>query len=390
MVPRRFRRTSAMGARARRVVRRRPVVVRSSHGPVYGWVPLGWREPFVPSVESLRPTAATRATTGRTPSASPSAGTRRRRIMRTGVSPADHRRFRCSVDGRRSVAGQSRCRSARMPDSRRRCSLGLRRSSPTRPFGRPCGPPAASGAQHRRSKRRGWLDDRTDRSQALAPVAPAGTASRGAPGARRAAGWLSLPAQVPRAGATAPAVAPGGSSPAVAAEPRAPLRIDDGHVVLPPTSRPGAAGGRRGAGSPPASERALRTVPPRTARWPYRRRCRNPLRLRACRTRCPQPVAAPRSLPTVPPVSSPVPPVAVPVPVPQPVAPASSQRGAPVRPAPPNPGPNDRPNWGLLTGRSPCQPAAGRSVRNQRQPASFVQRLHAIAFAELRLVESCV
>ena len=57
------------------------------HGPVYGWVPLGWREPFVPWWNRCT-TAAMRATTGLMRSTSPSVATRRRRTMRTGACRA--------------------------------------------------------------------------------------------------------------------------------------------------------------------------------------------------------------------------------------------------------------------------------------------------------------
>jgi hypothetical protein len=160
-----------------------------SHGPVYGWVPLGWREPFVPwwnrctdrcYARYNRPYAVNVA-------------------ERRDASPTHYANWRVpggitAVSGAALMGGGPVavivCRSARMPDSRRRCSPGLRRSSPTRPFGRPCATrplPAPASTL----KRRGWLGDGTDRSQRARPCRSDGNGQPRCAGARRATGWLS-------------------------------------------------------------------------------------------------------------------------------------------------------------------------------------------------------
>jgi hypothetical protein len=204
----------------------------------------------------------------------------------------------------------------------------------------------------------------------LVPVAPAGSVGHGTlapmapPVASRAVAGAAAPASRPGA-----AVAPVASTPAVGSEPRAPLRIDDGRFVLPPASRPVPPAG---VATPTVEPAARATVSPRTAPITVPPALAQPVAPasvphvapsvaaprslptpvppvvpapRSLATPVPPAVAAPRSLPIpVPPAVSPAPQVAVPGPVGQPVAPAPSQRGAPGRVAPINPGPNDRPN----------------------------------------------
>jgi hypothetical protein len=305
------------------------------HGPVYGWVPLGWREPFIPwwnrctdrcYARYNRPYAVNVA-------------------ERRNAPPTHYANWRVqggltAVPGAALMAGapvaanRIAVRSdAAMPLAR---PPAYKPEAPVRPVVRSAGalPPPAS-----------TLD------AARVTVAPAGAASRGA---------LApvAPSTGYRAGAEPVIPAPRGApvaSPSIASQPRAPLRIDDGRSVLPP-SQPTLPT------SPAISERTFRTapLPARPATMPVAPPVSPsvapgsvlpaPVAPSTLPPRVPSAGAAPRSLPApVPPAVVPAPTaapgqVAPPPPLPQPVAPATAQRGAPTRVAPPNPGPNDRPN----------------------------------------------
>jgi len=301
------------------------------HGPVYGWVPLGWREPFIPwwnrctdrcFARYNRPYAVNVA-------------------ERRDAPPTHYANWRVQ-GGLTAVPGTALMAGAPVAANRIAVrgdvAIPLARppaykpETPVRPAVRSAGalPPPAS-----------TLD------VARVSVAPAGATSRGAlapvapPVAYRAGAQPVTP--VPR---SAPVVAP-----ALAQQPRAPLRIDDGRTVLAPSPPPAST-------SPSASERTFRTAPLPARSAPSAASPIAPPSVAPVSV-LPAPVApstvphvvppagvAPRSLPTpVPPAAViPAPQVAPPAPVPQPVAPATAQRGAPARAAPPNPGTNDRPN----------------------------------------------
>jgi hypothetical protein len=227
---------------------------------------------------------------------------------------------------------------------------------------------------------------RTDVASAPPPLArpPAFKPETPVRPAMRVASPLPLPASTLEASPRPVVVAP-----AVRADPRAPLRIDDGRFVLQSAPRPvpsakvaapmspkvppANAAAPTSPKVPPANvaapmsptgpERAYRTspLPPRTVTVPPAATLPHPVTpvpvapayvpSAGIPHSVPPAAAVPRVLPTpVPPASVATPQVAAPAPappqvaVPQPVAPAASQRGVPARAAPPNPGPNDRPN----------------------------------------------
>lgn len=341
---------------------------RGPHGPVYGWVPLGWGEPFVPwwnrcndrcfdrynrpyavNVAERRDAPPTRYANWQVPggiTAVPGSA------LRSGGPVAINR---VPVHADPSLASTPLARPPLFtPDV------------PGRPAIRAAAPLPAPASTLEASRRTAGTRP-SDRST-LVPVAPAGAVGHGtlAPMAppvasRGGAGVAAPPSRA--AGAVAPSGAP-----AIGSEPREPLRIDDGRFVLPPASRSVPP-----AGAAPTVEPAARaTVPPRTAPTTVPPAMAQPV-APASVPHVPPPVAAPRSLPTpvpsvvpaprslptpvppavaaprslpipVPPAVSSAPQVAVPAPVAQPVAPAPSQRGTPGRAAPINPGPNDRPN----------------------------------------------
>ena len=280
------------------------------HGPVYGWVPLGWREPFVPwwnhctdrcyarynrpyavNVAERRDASPTHYANWRVPGGITAVSGAA--LMSGG--PVAINRIAVRAD-----AGFASTLLARPP--------AFKPDTPVRPAVRAAGPlpaPASTLEASRRAQAAGPIG-----GSALAPVAPAGAVSRGA-----------LAPVVPPVGYRA------GAGPAA------------------PASRPVPPAVVAAPLAPPANERALRTVPPRTVPMAVTPALQQPVASASVPHAVPPATAVLRSLPTpVPPASSPMPPVAVPVPVPQPVAPASPQRGAPVRTGVPNAGPNDRPN----------------------------------------------
>ena len=304
------------------------------HGPVYGWVPLGWREPFVPwwnrctdrcYARYNRPYAVNVA-------------------VRRDAPPTHYANWRVqggltAVPGATLMAGAPVAANRIAVRSDAAAPLArppaYKPETPVRPAVRSPGalPPPAS-----------TLD------VARAPAAPIATRNRGSltPVVPMANGAGGLPA-TPSVRGAAPVAAP-----AAAAQARAPLRIDDGHNVLQPSSSAPMA--------PPVTERSFRTapLPARSAPMPVAPAAPAfvapaPVLSAPVATStlphvvAPTGVAPPRtpsSLPTPvpPPVAAPAPPVAPPATAPQPVAPAGAPRGVPARAAPPNPGPNDRPN----------------------------------------------
>jgi hypothetical protein len=299
---------------------------RGPHGPVYGWVPLGWGEPFVPWWNRCndrcfdrynRPYAVNVA-------------------ERRDAPPTHYANWRVpggitAVPGSALTSGGPvAINRVPVPADAALAATPLARPPlftpdvPGRPAIRANGPLPAP-ASTLEASRSMPVTGSSERST-LAPVAPAGAVGHGA----------LAPIAPPAASRTgAGPAAPAGS------EPRAPLRIDDGRLALPPSSRPVPPAG---VAAPVVQPPPRAAVPPRTVPVTVPPALAQPAAT-ASVPHVPPPVAAPRSLPTpVPPASSPVPQVAVPAPVPQPVAPAPSQRGAPGRAAPINPGPNERPN----------------------------------------------
>jgi hypothetical protein len=285
---------------------------RWSHGmgPVYGWVPLGWREPFVPWWNRCTDRCLARYNR---PYAVNVAEHR-------GASPTHYANWRVP-GGLTAVTGAALMSGGPVAPNR----VPVRADAGSAP------PPLA-------------------RPPAFKPVTPVRPAMR-------VQSPLPLPASALEASPRPAVVAP-----TVRADSRAPLRIDDGRFVLPPTPRAVPPASVAAPMNPTAPERAYRTspLPSRTGPVTVPPAAALP-RPAAPVSVAPAPVppasvphaippaaASPRVLPTpVPPASMPAQSqvaVPVPVPVPQAVAPAPSQRGVPARAAPPNPGPNDRPN----------------------------------------------
>ena len=289
MVSRRFRRTSAMGARARRVVRRRCVVARCPRPCLrLGAARLARAVRAVveslhrPLLRALQP--AVRRQRRRAPGRVADA------LCELARPRRNHRRSRCSVDERRPGGDQPRAgpRGCRIRADAARPASGVQARN-ARSAGRARRRPASGAGIDARSVAAG-AGDGTDRSQRARPCRSGGSGQPRCAGARRAAGWLSRRRSSRRAGVAAGAAA---NDP---------------------------AGRTAGAAATPLRRRACRA------------RRHRPL---LSRGRCPHPCRRYRHA---------VPPVAVPAPMPQPVAPALSQRGAPVRAGVPNSGPNDRPN----------------------------------------------
>ena len=307
-------------------------------GPVYGWVPLGWREPLAPWWGRCNDRCWTRYNHPYAVNVA----------ERRGALPAYYANWRVP-GGITAVSGAAL--TGEKPVAINRVPVGtgvafvpslvtrppaIKPDAPVRPARRPGGhvPVPAS-----------TLD------AARVSVPPASLVGRGA-----AVPFAPLPPSPRRADAVPPAPPPvRAASPGGA---RAPLRIDDGRQATLPGVRatpvapalPVEPGSR--AVAPPApvvpTERSLRPVPPPPARVAPQVLPAPVQPLPRVAPAVPAP-AAPATIPhPVPPAGAvpppaPLPPVQV-APSPPPVAPVPAPRAGTVRVPPPNPGPPDRGN----------------------------------------------
>ena len=311
----------------------------SPGGPVYGWVPLGWREPFMPWsgrctnrcwTRYNRPYAVNLA-------------------ERRDAPPTQYANWRVP-GGITAVSGTALAGGKPVAINRVPISSGA--AFTPSPLTRPPAIKPVTPVRPAVRAESGVPAPASTLYTARVPIPPAPPASRVRAVTSAPGGPVTRTGAMPAAPAPSPSRAAAPIAPPVRGLPPMPLagstrdsmRIDDGRNVLPPA-------GVRVAPSVIAPSAGMRSVPPAAA-VPVERSFRTaPLPQRMVTPPVVTPAPPPATLPRpVPPATSgarpvPVPQAAMPTPLPQAVAPAPpAHRAGSVRVAPPNPGPADRPN----------------------------------------------